>query len=76
MYQDFPDGSVVKSLHAKVRDAGDWGSIPDLGSRKLQPTPAFLPGKFHGQSSLAGYNPWGLKESNTTVTEHTQVINW
>ena len=28
-------------------------------SRKRQPTPVFLPGKFHRQSSLAGYSPWG-----------------
>ena len=31
-----------------------------------QPTPIFLPGEFHGQRSLAGYIPWGCKESNTT----------
>ena len=24
------------------------------------------PGEFHGQRSLAGYNPWGHKESNAT----------
>ena len=29
--------------------------------RKWQPTPVFLPGKSHRQSSLAGYSPWGLK---------------
>ena len=27
--------------------------------RKWQPTPVFLPGKFHVQRSLAGYSPWG-----------------
>ena len=27
--------------------------------RKWQPTPVFLPGKFHGQRSLVGYSPWG-----------------
>ena len=27
--------------------------------RKWQPTPVFLPGRFHGQRSLAGYSPWG-----------------
>ena len=27
--------------------------------RKWQPTPVFLPGEFHGHSSLMGYNPWG-----------------
>ena len=31
-----------------------------------QPTPVFLPGEFHGQRSLAGYSPWGHKESDMT----------
>ena len=30
------------------------------------PTAAFLPGKSHGQRSLAGYSPWGQKELDTT----------
>ena len=34
--------------------------------RKWKPTPVFLPGKFHGQRSLAGSSPWGYKESDTT----------
>ena len=34
--------------------------------RQWQPTPVFLPGKSHGQRSLAGYSPWGQKESDTT----------
>ena len=29
-------------------------------------SPVFLPGEFHGQRSLAGYRPWGRKESDTT----------
>ena len=28
-------------------------------SRKWQPTPVFLPGKFHGQRTLMFYSPWG-----------------
>ena len=36
--------------------------------REWQPTPVFLPGKFHGQRSLAGYSPWSHKESD--MTEH------
>ena len=28
------------------------------------PTPVFLPRESHGQRSLAGYSPWGLKESD------------
>ena len=34
--------------------------------RKWQSTPVFLPGKSHEQRSLAGYSPWGRKESDTT----------
>ena len=34
-------------------------------------TPVFLPGKSHGQRSLAGYSPQGHKESDIT-TEATQ----
>ena len=34
--------------------------------RKWQPTPVFLPGKSHEQKSLAGYSPWGCKESYMT----------
>ena len=34
--------------------------------RKWQPTAVFLPGKSHGQWSLAGYGPKGPKESDTT----------
>ena len=35
--------------------------------RKLwQPTPVFLPGESHGQTSLAGYSPRGYKESDMT----------
>ena len=34
--------------------------------RKWQPTAVFWPGESHGQRSLAGYSPWGHKESDTT----------
>ena len=43
------------------------GDLWDLSwRRKWQPIPVFLPGKFHGQRSLAGYSPWDCKESDTT----------
>ena len=42
--------------------------------RKRHPTPVLLPGKFHGQRSLAGYSPQGHKESDTNeVTERTHI---
>ena len=44
------------------------GQIP--WERKLQSTPVFLPGESHGQRSLAGYSPWGHKESNMTEATH------
>ena len=53
------------------------GKIP--WSREWQPTPVSLPGKFHGQKSLAGYSPWGCKESNTTECVHTHTelpVKW
>ena len=41
--------------------------------RKWQPTPVFVPGKSHGQRSLADYSPWGCKESDTTEHTHTHT---
>ena len=49
--------------------AGDVGSIP--GVRKIpwrwkwQPTLVSLPGKFHGQGSLASYSPCGPQKIQT-----------
>ena len=37
-------------------------------NRAWQPTPVFLPGESQGQRSLAGYSPWGHKESD--MIEH------
>ena len=31
-----------------------------------QPTPVLFPGESPGQRSLAGYSPWGHRESDTT----------
>ena len=64
--KDFPGGSVSKEFAC---NAGDMGSILGLGrsqKRRLQPTLVLLPGEFHGQRSLAGYRPWGHKESDKT----------
>ena len=45
---------MVKSLPANAGNAGSiLGSGKSPGER-MQPSPAFLPGKFHGQRSLAG----------------------
>ena len=38
-------------------------------------TPVLLFGKSHGQWSLAGYRPWGLRESDTTQSLNSNSIN-
>ena len=43
--------------------------------RKWQPTPVFLPEKFHRLKSLVGYSPWVRKDSNMTewLNTHTHT---
>ena len=59
---------VVKKLLANSGDVRDRGLISGLGRflgvENGNPTPVFLPGKFHGERSLTGYSPWGSKESD------------
>ena len=59
---------LVKSLpvmwETQVQFPG--GKIP--WRRAWQPTPVFLPGKSHGQRSLAGYSPWGHRVGHNWVT--------
>ena len=47
------------------------GKIP--WRRKWQPTPVFLPGKSHGQRSLAGYSSWG-HNSLTWLSDYISVV--
>ena len=64
---------MLKNPHAMqemgVRSLG-WED--PLQEGKWKPTLVFLPGESHGQRSLVGYSPWGLKEWHTAeATEHT-----
>ena len=73
----FPGGSVVKNQPA---NAGDMGLIPELGrslEKEMKPIPVFLPGKSHGQRSLAGYRPWGHKRFRhdlVTTQQHNTTL--
>ena len=53
-----------------IRQPKYWSFIfspsNEYWSRKWQPTPVLLPGKPHGQRTLAGYSPRSCKESDTT----------
>ena len=43
--------------------------------REQHPSPVFLPGKSHGQTSLAGYSPWGSKRvGQDLVTKQQQLF--
>ena len=43
--------------------------------RKWLPMPVFLPGKSHGQRSLAGYSPWGHKRIRHSLMTKQQHFN-
>ena len=45
-----------------VRSLGQQDAL----EKETTTIPVFLPGEFPGQRSLAGYSPWGLKESDMT----------
>ena len=66
----FPGGASGKESACQLRKCRRLGF--DLWVKKIpwrrgwQPTPASSPRESHGQRSLAGYNPWGHTESDTT----------
>ena len=75
----FPGVSDGKKYACNV---GDLGSIPGMG-RSLRgghsnPIQYSCLENLHGQRSLAGYNPWGRKESDMTeqlITAHMLTIS-
>ena len=68
--QGFQGGASGKEPAYQCRRLKGCGLGPWVGKipwrRKWKPTPVFLSGESHGQRSLAGYSPWGHKESDTT----------
>ena len=65
----FPGSSVVKESACQCRTQVQSLGQEDPLSRKWQPTPIFLPGKFHEQRS---YRLWSCKDSDRT--EHPCCI--
>ena len=68
--QGFPNGASGKEPSCQCRRCKRHRFDPGVGKnpwrRAWQPTPGFLPGESYGERSLAGYNPWGRKESDMT----------
>ena len=75
----FPGGAVVKNSTCQQRRRKRWGFDSWVEKtpcgKKWQPSPVFLPGESHGQRSLVGYSPWGLKELDTMewLSTHTHT---
>ena len=69
---------TIKNLPGNAGDTWDMSLIP--GSRRSpggvngNPLQLFLPGKFHGQKSLAGYSLWVLKKLDTTEQPNTHSL--
>ena len=75
VFLGFPGGSDSKE---SAYNAGDLGSIPELGrspggghGNTLQYSWLENP---HGQRILAGYSPWGRKESDMTKHSTAQAV--
>ena len=73
--RDFPGGSAVENLPTNAGDGvsiSGSGRSPGVGNDN--PTPALLPGKSHGQRSLADCSLWGYKEWD--MTKQLNQSNW
>ena len=57
---------TVKNVPAMPRPAFDPWVSKTPWRREWLPTPVFLPGEFHGWTSLVGFSPWGQKELYAT----------
>ena len=73
---DLPGISVVKNPPAMYETWVRFLGWEDPLERKKQPTPIFLPGRSHGQRSLAGYSPWGHKRVGPTLRTKQQMAQF
>ena len=62
MKEGFPGGAMVKNSSANAEDRRHMGLIPGSGK---SPGGGHGLENSHGQRSLVGYSPEGLKESDT-----------
>ena len=72
-------GAVVKNPPANTGDTRTQMqslSRKDPLEKEMATTPVFLPGKSHGQRSLAGYSPWRCKSWNDLVTKPSPHIGY
>ena len=75
---DTTERLIWSDIHIYLKNppakAGDACLVPGLKRSSREgngyPHPVLLPGESHGQRNLAGYNPWGCKELDTTEDAH------
>ena len=80
VFLGFPGGSDSEE---SARSARNLGSIPRLGRSPGgghgNPLKYSCLENPHGQRSLAGYSPWGRKESDTTkrlsIAQHRKILS-
>ena len=65
----FPDSTVGKNPLDNAGNTSDMDLIP--WRRKWQPDVGFLPGRSHGQRSLASHSLQGCTEMDTAEHSHT-----
>ena len=56
----------MRTLPVNAGDAVQSLGLENSMEEEWQHNPVFLPGKSHGQRSLAGYTLWGRKQSDMT----------
>ena len=61
---------MVKNLPAMQETQVQSLGREDLLEKEMATQSSILPGKSHGQRRLAGYSPWGRKESDMTERLH------
>ena len=76
----FTCGAVGKNPSASAGDVRELGSIPGSGRPpgvgNGNPLQYSCLEKSHGERSLAGYNPWGHKVTDTTKWLSTHIQVW
>ena len=58
--------ALVVRTHLPMQESEVSLGAEDPLQEEMATHSVFLPGDSHGQRSLAGYSPWGPKESDTT----------
>ena len=78
----FPDGTVERNPPAHAGDARDTGLIPGVKKKSVSRRSSAVGNGYplqysclenSRQRSLAGYSPWGCKESDMTEHTHTHT---